>query len=93
MLDWKIQVHTFNILRKQKDSAETVRSAALSCFLANPAWDVLGTYMDPAVRDGALILQGKYGKGMYFLNQILVPEILDKGAERCLAFWKNICGI
>ena len=89
MLDWKIQVHTFNILRKQKDSAETVRSAALSCFLANPAWDVLGTYMDPAVRDGALILQGKYGKGMYFLNQILVPEILDKGAERCLAFWKK----
>ena len=50
---------------------------------------VLGSYMDPAVKDGALVLQGRYGSGMYFLNQIMVPEELDEGSERCLAFWKK----
>ncbi len=91
MIDWKIDVDTFGIIRflpEQPPSTE-VRTAAQSCFLANPAWEILGSFMDPAVKEGALILRAKYGKGMYFLNQILFPEVLNDKAERCLSFWKK----
>jgi len=91
MLDWKIRVNSFRVVKNPEgfSSTETARTAALSCFLANPAWEIIGSYMDPAVRDGALILQGRYGKGMYFLNQLLFPEEITPEAERCLDFWKK----
>ena len=89
LLGWKIQVNSFPLVSDPEHKPETVETAALSCFLANEKWDVLGSYMDPAVKDGSLILQGKVGKGMYFISQILVPEVLDEGAGRCLAFWKK----
>lgn len=91
LIDWRIRVNSFR-LTPPKDAhatTETVRTSALSCYLANPAWETLGSYMDPAVRGGALILRGKYGKGMYFLNQILFPEEETPEAARCLAFWKK----
>lgn len=92
MIGWKIKVNTFRLLSHRstfEDSTQEVETAALSCFIADRNWEVLGSYMDPGVKDGALVLQAKYGKGLYFLNQILVPEVLDEGAERCLAFWKK----
>lgn len=91
MLGWKIRVNTFRVINRSvtEDTTETVETAALSCFLPNGKWEVLASYMDPAVKDGALVLQAKYGKGLYFLNQILVPEERDEGAERALAFWKK----
>lgn len=91
MLYWKLDVNTFGILRpwEGRSASERVRTAALSCFLADPDWEVLGSYMDCAVRKGALILRAKYGKGMYFLNQILFPEIISEDAERCMNFWKK----
>jgi hypothetical protein len=91
MLNWRIAAHSFRILRMptEKESMETVRTAAESCYLANEKWDVLGSFMDPGVRDGALILRSVYGKGMFFLNQILFPEMKSPEAERCFAFWKK----
>ena len=89
LIDWNIQVNSFRIVKENNAPVEKVATAALSCFVANGNWEVLGSYMDPMVKDGALVLQAKYGKGLYFLNQILVPEVLDDGAERCLAFWKK----
>lgn len=91
MIGWNICGNTFRLWKPVNggDTAETLSTAAQSCYLLNPAWEILGSYMDPAVRDGALIACGKVGKGMYFLNQILVPEVLDEGAERCLNFWKK----
>ena len=91
LLGWQLRVNSFRLvmLPDGRDTTETVLSAAQSCFLANPNWEILGSYMDPAVKDGALVLQGRYGKGMYFLNQIMVPEELDENADRCLAFWKK----
>ncbi len=100
MMAWKLKVNTFRILRpnhmseeefaRQKHGgADFVRTTAQSCYLADEKWEVIGSYMDPAVRDGALILRGNYGKGMYFLNQILFPEIIDDETERCLTFWKK----
>ncbi len=89
LIDWNIQVNSFRIVKENNAPVEKVATAALSCFVANGNWEVLGSYMDPMVKDGALVLQAKYGKGLYFLNQILVPEVLDEGAERCLAFWKK----
>lgn len=91
MLNWKLDVNTFGIIRflENQPPSERVRTTALSCFLSNPKWEVLGSFMDCGVKDGALILRGNYGKGMYFLNQILFPEILSDDAQRCLNFWKK----
>ena len=90
MLDWRISVNSFSIVDPpETHRAETVRTAALSCFLPGPDWRILGSYMDPAVRSGALILQGKFGKGMYFLSQILFPEEKVPDDDRCLIFWKK----
>lgn len=90
MIGWKIKVNTFYQGKpKDEDSTEKIQSSAVSCYLLNDKWEVLGSYMDPAVRDGALIAKANYGKGMYFLNQLLFPEVLDENAERCLNFWKK----
>lgn len=92
MLHWRLNVDSFNITHATgSQGANTVRTAAKSCFITNgeSGWEVLGSFMDCAVRDGALIMRGNYGKGMYFLNQILFPEELTEDAERCLAFWRK----
>ena len=92
MLHWKLGVDTFTITHGTASKEATqVQTTAKSCFLTprEGDWEVLGSFMDCAVRDGALIMRGKYGKGMYFLNQILFPEVLNPEAERALAFWKK----
>ena len=91
MLGWEVRANSFRLIMPPdgSDTTETILSAAQSCFLANPNWEILGSYMDPAVKDGALVLQGRYGKGMYFLNQIMVPEELNEKSEKCLNFWKK----
>jgi len=91
MLHWKIKVDTFGTshFNEQKDVTEYTRTAAKCCFLADPQWEVLGSFMDCVIKNGSLILKANYGKGMYFLNQILFPEILDDEAERCLSFWRK----
>ena len=91
MLYWKLDVNSFGLIRfvEKHAPSETVRTSALSCFIPPENWDVLGSFMDPSLRDGALILRAKYGKGMYFLNQILFPEVLTGEEDRCLAFWKK----
>lgn len=90
MLDWNVPANSFGIATPPtKKQPEYFRSAAQSCFLANPAWEILGSYMDPAVRDGALILQAKYGKGLYFLNQLMMPELRVPETDRCFRFWKK----
>ena len=86
MIAWKIKVNTRPLGNHPPVPVET---AALSCFLTNEKWEVLGSYMDPAVRDGALIMQSRVGKGLYFVNQLLVPEVNDEDAERCLSFWRK----
>lgn len=91
MLGWHIKVNSFTVLRGSTggDISEFVRTSALNCFLADDQWEVLGSFMDPGVRNGALILQGRHGKGLYFLNQILVPEVMNDETGRCLAFWRK----
>ncbi|MCI5779945.1 MAG: hypothetical protein MR051_09075 [Lentisphaeria bacterium] len=91
MLDWHVTTGSMNIVARYtaNQETETVRTAALSCYLANPNWEILGSYMDPAVRDGALILKAGYGKGMFFLNQLLFPEALTEETARCVEFWKK----
>lgn len=91
MIFWKLNVNSFGIIRflETQPPCENVRTTALSCFIPPENWEVLGSFMDPSVRDGALILRAKYGKGMYFLNQILFPEVLTGEEDRCLAFWKK----
>ena len=92
MLYWNLGVDTFTITHGTASmEATNVRTAAKSCFLTPTEgdWEILGSFMDCAVRDGALIMRGNYGKGMYFLNQILFPEVLTPEAERTMAFWRK----
>lgn len=90
MLHWNVTADSFGITHGTNySSAIKVRSAAQSCYLAPDNWEIIGSYMDPGVKDGALILRAKYGKGMYFLNQLLFPETNDHEAGRSLAFWKK----
>lgn len=91
MLHWKVDVDSFGLIHAPngQEPPHQVRTAAQSCFLVGPEWEILGSFMDPAVRDGALILRAKYGKGMYFINQLLFPEVLTEECGRCLSFWKK----
>ncbi len=89
MLDWFVPSNSFRLVKRNYPTLEVLRTAAQSCFLANEKWDILGSYMDPAVRDGALILRAKCGKGMYFINQLLFPEVKPEGFDRCTEFWKK----
>ena len=97
MIGWSVTCNTFRIVRNDEgqDTTETLQTAAQSCFLAEEPWEILGSYMDPAVRDGALILQSKWGKGLYFITQLLFPEVRPEEGDRCVAFWKkymrNLC--
>ena len=97
MIGWSVTCNTFRIVRNDEgqDTTETLQTAAQSCFLAEEPWEILGSYMDPAVRDGALILQSKWGKGLYFITQLLFPEVKPEEGDRCVAFWKkymrNLC--
>ena len=91
MLHWRVPADTFGVSHggQGEQQAHIVRSAAKSCFLVPDNWEILGSYMDTAVRDGALILRARYGKGMYFLNQLLFPEVEPAEGDRCLCFWKK----
>lgn len=89
MLDWKIRVNTFLPGKSKTEEGEEVFTAAVSCLLADKQWDIIGTYMDPAVRDGSLIAKCNVGKGMVFVNQLLFPEVYTEKAEKCLSFWKK----
>ena len=91
MIGWQIKVNGFGQrqLGVEDKKPETVITAADSCYLLPDGWEVIGSYMDPAVRDGALIARAKYGDGMYFLNQLFFPEVKPDDNDRCLNFWKK----
>ena len=91
MLDWHVTCNTFRVAipSDKRDTTETLRTAAQSCYYAPGNWEVVGSYMDPGVRDGALLLKGQYGKGMFFLCQLLFPEVKPEEDDRCIAFWKK----
>ena len=91
MLDWRVPCNSFRVAKPadDHDTTEVLRTAAQSCYLAPENWETVGSYMDPGVRSGALLLKGAYGKGMYFLCQILFPEVKPAENDRCIAFWKK----
>lgn len=91
MLDWRVPSNSFRVAEPAdgRETLETLRTAAQSCYCANEKWEVLGSYMDPGVRDGALLLRGDLGKGMIFLCQLLFPEVKVEEGDRCIAFWKK----
>ena len=91
MLDWRVPCNTFRVAGPADghDTTEVLRTAAQSCYYAPGPWEVLGSYMDPGVRDGALLLRGNLGKGMIFLCQLLFPEVKPAENDRCIAFWKK----
>ncbi len=91
MIAWEVPLSITTYFRKTQnpDEVPNYLTSAESCFLLPENWEILGSYADPAVRDGALVAKAKYGKGEYFVNQILFPEVQPKEDSRCLAFWKK----
>ena len=67
--------------------AATVKSAARSCVLNTQGWEVVGSYRDAAIQEGALVLRARYGEGLFLWNQLLFPEEkIDEGRPE-LRFW------
>ncbi|MBQ7179264.1 MAG: hypothetical protein IJS08_17740 [Victivallales bacterium] len=90
MLGWKVPTFEFGLVKNDPQvSPATVETTAISCFQADNGWEILGSYRDPAVKNGALLLQRKVGKGLYFLCQMLFPEKAVPKDEPCLAFWRK----
>ena len=91
MIDWRVRtIPTYDQVRAKKKEIDTIRSSAESCFLLPDNWEILGSYADPAVRDGALIARVKFGKGYVMVNQILFPDYKPEDEnDRCIAFWKK----
>ncbi len=91
LLFWSVTTDSFGTSHFAEDTVgyKTVRTTTQDCFLLPDNWEVLGSFMDPAVRDGALIARTTYGEGMYFVNQLLFPEVESPDNERCLAFWRK----
>lgn len=85
MVYWEVDGNSF--AQYHKKTPERIKSCATSCVINAKGWEILGSYKDAAIRDGALLLQAKYGKGLFFWNQILFPETRPARGDRVLAFW------
>ena len=86
MAYWKLPAQSFGI-NAYHSAPEWIESTALSAVLNAKSWEVLGKFRDAAVPDGALILQAKYGNGLFFWTQILFPEEKRNECAREFAFW------
>lgn len=92
LIFWRVRGNSFGIARgEERNPPEIIAGTATACAIpeADGPWEILASYCDPGVRDGALILQSRYGRGLYFWNQILFPEMLDEDAGQVLNFWKK----
>jgi hypothetical protein len=90
MVYWELKsngVHT-----TAKRPPQIIKSAAISSIIHTRGWEVLGGYQDSCVADGALIMEAKYGKGLYFWTQLLFPEVKPPDGDRALAFWDKFTG-
>jgi len=91
MVYWEFPVDSFDAVGMHEHPV-TVRTAALSALCNVEKWEVLGSFMDACVPDNsALVVQMKYGKGLFLWNQILFPEVRPEGESRVLKFWKRYC--
>ena len=86
LLYWEIPGNSFAIQRKP-GSAESLRTAAVSCIVNTGNWEVLGSFRDAAIPEAALILQARYGAGLFLWNQILFPENRLAEENPVLQFW------
>lgn len=89
LLFWKLQVNSFGIAVNEREKPDSVMTTALSCAIQCDGWEILAAYRDAAISDGALILQKRYGKGMYFISQLLFPEVVDDASKPVFEFWKK----
>lgn len=85
MVYWEVRANGIHTYVKQ--DPELVRSAALSSIIHTRGWTILGGYRDSVIADGALIMEARYGKGLFFWTQLLFPEVKPPENDRPLAFW------
>lgn len=92
MVYWELDADSFEPTGMHEAPTRT-RSAATAAMTNVEKWEVLGSFMDAAMPDNsALVMQMKYGKGLFLWNQILFPERRPADAEdRVLKFWERYC--
>ncbi|MBU0713724.1 MAG: hypothetical protein KJ964_00010 [Verrucomicrobia bacterium] len=83
---WSVPGNSFGTCAPN-EGGDFIRSTATSCIVNYQPWQVLGSYRDGCVDDGALVARLRYVKGMFFWNQLLFPELRHTEDDRCLAFW------
>ncbi|MBQ7206580.1 MAG: CehA/McbA family metallohydrolase [Lentisphaeria bacterium] len=86
---WELKGNTFTAAKGNLEP-ETLFTCAQSALTDVEKWEVLGSYMDPSMPEGsALIMQARYGKGLYFWIQLLFPETKEDPSGRVLRFWER----
>ncbi|MBR2373594.1 MAG: hypothetical protein IKA87_05125, partial [Lentisphaeria bacterium] len=91
MVYWELDADTFEVI-KVHEKPEKVRTAALSALTNVEKWEILGSFMDAAMpENSALVMQMRYGKGLFLWNQILFPELRLAPEDRVMKFWERYC--
>ena len=87
MVYWKLDTDSFCAV-KQLPPRE-VTTCALSAITDTDGWEILGSYVDPAmpINDSALIMQRTYGDGLFFWSQLLFPETKKDSTGKVFKFW------
>ena len=91
MVYWELDADTFDAVH-MNDAPTRVKTAATAALTNVEKWEVLGSFMDAGMpEDSALVMQMKYGKGLFLWNQILFPELRLENDDRVMKFWKRYC--
>lgn len=89
MVYWELDADSFEAIGMHNAPAR-VRTAATAALTNVEKWEVLGSFMDAAMPDNsALVMQMKYGKGLFLWNQILFPERRLEENDRVMKFWER----
>ena len=92
MVYWELDADSFEAIGMH-DAPTRTCSAATAAMTNVEKWEVLGSFMDAGMpENSALVMQHRYGKGLFLWNQILFPERRPADAnDRVLKFWERYC--
>ena len=91
MIYWELAADSFDAVH-MNEAPTKVRTAATGALTNVENWEILGSFMDAGMpENSALVMQMKYGKGLFLWNQILFPELRLDENDRVMKFWERYC--
>ncbi|MBR2872391.1 MAG: hypothetical protein IKB99_02740 [Lentisphaeria bacterium] len=91
MVYWELDADSFDAVH-MNEAPTRVRTAATGALTNVEKWEVFGSFMDAGMpENSALVMQMKYGKGLFLWNQILFPELRLDENDRVMEFWERYC--